>query len=182
MELKENKEYCSDDYWRLPEGERAELIHGQLYAMAPPGFLHQKLVMEISAAIHRFIKEKHGRCEVIPAPFAVNLDQEDKNWVEPDISVICDKEKITGRGCVGAPDLIIEVVSPSTRKADYCTKYMLYAESGVKEYWIVDPKRQTTMIYRFMEDFAPVIYPFAAEMESVVLPGLLVCIRKMLEG
>ena len=166
MELKEKKEYCSDDYWRLPEGERAELIHGQLYAMEPPGFLHQKLVMEISAAIHRFIKEKHGNCEVIPAPFAVNFD----------------KEKITERGCVGAPDLIIEVVSPSTRKADYCTKYMLYAESGVKEYWIVDPKRQTTMIYRFMEDFAPVIYPFAAETESAVLPGLLVCIRKMLEG
>lgn len=181
MALEEKKEYCSDDYWELPEGVRAELIHGQLYAMAPPpSFLHQKLVMEILAAIHRFIKEKKGNCEVIPAPFAINLDKEDKNWVEPDISLICDKEKITERGCVGAPDLIIEVVSPSTRKADYCTKYMLYAESGVREYWIVDPKKQTTMVYRFMEDFAPVIYPFAAEVEFAVLPGLSVCVEKVL--
>ena len=174
--------HTSKQYWNLPEGQRAELIDGHLYAMAPPGRIHQKLEGELYYIIKDYIKSNNGSCDIYPAPFAVNLDAEDKNWVEPDISVICDKEKITERGCVGAPDLIIEVVSPSTRKADYCTKYMLYAESGVKEYWIVDPKRQTTMIYRFMEDFAPVIYPFAAETESAVLPGLLVCIRKMLEG
>lgn len=180
MSLPERKEYTSDDYWKLPEGERAELINGQFYAMAPPGLVHQKLVTELLAAIHRHIRENQGQCEVVPAPFAVNLDEEDKNWVEPDISVICDRKKLTERGCVGAPDLIIEVVSPSSRKTDYCIKYMLYAETGVKEYWIVDPKKQMTMVYRFTEDIAPVIYPFAALVECAVLPRLSVNISGLL--
>lgn len=179
MPLPEKREYTSKDFWEQPEGERAELINGQFYAMAPPGYIHQKLVMGLSAAIHQHIKTNKGNCEVIPAPFAVNLDEEDKNWVEPDISVICDKKKITERGCLGAPDFIIEVVSPSTRKADYCTKYMLYAEAGVKEYWIVDPKKQMIMVYRFTEDIAPVIYPFTASVECAVLPGLAVNIAEL---
>ena len=94
----------SKDYWNLPEGHRAELINGQFYDMAPPSRIHQKLVSELTQTIGSHIKSKGGRCEVYPAPFAVNLDAEDKNWVEPDVSVICDKNKRTDSGCSGAPD------------------------------------------------------------------------------
>ena len=109
--------YTSDDYWNLPEDERAELIDGQFYAMAPPQpDPPWKLVMELSATLRDYIKSHGGNCKVYPSPFAVNLDAKDKDWVEPDISVICDKSKLTDRGCSGAPDLIVEIVSPSSRK------------------------------------------------------------------
>ena len=112
MPLPKKHLYNSEDYWSLPEGQRAELIDGQFYEMAPPSFKHQKLLIELAGTFREYIKSKSGDCEVIPAPFAVNLDAEDKNWVEPDISVICDKNKLTDRGCSGAPDLVVEIVSP----------------------------------------------------------------------
>lgn len=112
----------SEDYWNLPEGQRAELIDGHFYDMAPPSRIHQKLIMELSATIRQYIKDNSGSCEVYPAPFAVNLYADDKTYVEPDISVICDKNKLTDRGCKGAPDFIIEIVSPGSRKMDYSTK------------------------------------------------------------
>ena len=101
--------YTSEDYWKLPDGERAELIDGNFYNMAPPSQIHQRLVMELAGTIRDYIKHNHGNCQVYPAPFAVNLDAEDKNWVEPDVSVICDPDKLTDRGCCGAPDLIFEI-------------------------------------------------------------------------
>ena len=128
----------SEDYWNLPEGQRAELIDGHFYDMAPPSRIHQKLIMELSATIRQYIKDNSGSCEVYPAPFAVNLYADDKTYVEPDISVICDKNKLTDRGCKGAPDFIIEIVSPGSRKMDYSTKNALYSDAGVREYWIVD--------------------------------------------
>ncbi len=158
--------YTSDDYWNLPEGERAELINGQFYAMAPPGRIHQELVMELSATLRDYIKSQGGNCKVYPSPFAVNLDAENKNWVEPDISVICDKTKLTERGCSGAPDLIVEIVSPSSRKMDYVWKAGLYMDAGVREYWIVDPVKEFTTKYHFEEDSAPVIVPFSAELKA----------------
>lgn len=142
----------SKDYWNLPEGHRAELINGQFYDMAPPSRIHQKLVSELTQTIGSHIKSKGGRCEVYPAPFAVNLDAEDKNWVEPDVSVICDKNKLTDSGCSGAPDLVIEVVSASSRKMDYILKNTLYEQAGVKEYWIVDPLKGASTVYRYQED------------------------------
>ena len=160
--------YTSDDYWNLPEGERAELIDGQFYAMAPPSRIHQDLVMEVSATLRNYIKAHGGDCKVYPAPFAVNLDAEDKNWVEPDISVICDKTKLTDRGCSGAPDLIVEIVSPSSRKMDYVWKAGLYMDAGVREYWIVDPVKSCTTKYYFEEDSAPVIIPFSEEFKAEI--------------
>lgn len=114
MTFPKQRIYTSEDYWNLPEGQRAELIDGKLYDMAPPSYIHQKLIMELSATIRDYIRAHKGDCEVLPAPFAVNLTGNDKTWVEPDISVICDKNKLSDRGCEGAPDWIIEVVSPST--------------------------------------------------------------------
>ena len=173
--------YTSDDYWNLPEGERAELINGQFYAMAPPGRIHQKLVSELTQAIGSYIKFHGGDCEVYPAPFAVNLDAEDKNWVEPDISVICDKAKLTDRGCSGAPELIVEIVSPSSRKMDYVWKADLHGR-GVREYWIVDPVKECTTKYYFEEDSAPVIVPFSAELKAEIYQKQLsICIAGLLE-
>ena len=119
MPLFKKQPYTSEDYWNLPDGQRAELIDGQLYDMAPPNRIYQKLVHEISRAVGNHIAQAGGACEVYPAPFAVNLDAKDKDWVEPDISVICDKDKLTDRGCSGAPDWIVEIVSPSSRRMDY---------------------------------------------------------------
>lgn len=160
MPLPQKQTYTSEDYWNLPDGERAELIDGQLYAMAPPNFRHQKLVSELTQAIGQYVKSHGGNCEVIPAPFAINLNADDETYVEPDISVICDKNKLTDRGCDGAPDFIIEIVSPSSRRMDYNKKNGLYMDAGVREYWIVDPAKERTTVYRYEEDAAPVIFTF----------------------
>lgn len=168
MPLPQETTYTSEDYWNLPSGERAELINGRFYAMAPPNRIHQKLVSELTIAIGQYIKTTGGDCEIYPAPFAVNLDKNDKNWVEPDISVICDKNKLTKKGCSGAPDFIIEIVSPTSRKTDYTQKNALYSETGVREYWIIDPAKERTTVYHYEEDAAPTIYPFTQELTAAI--------------
>ena len=92
--------------------------------------------------IGQYLDQIHSSCELYPAPFAVNIDGNDQNWVEPDISIICDKKKLTPKGCTGAPDFIIEIVSPSSRRMDYIIKNSLYSSAGVREYWIVDPEKE----------------------------------------
>lgn len=173
--------YTADDYWNLPEGERAELIDGQFYAMAPPNTIHQNLVSEFTRIIGNFIKSNNGKCKVFPAPFAVNLDADSKNWIEPDISVICDKNKLTDKCCSGAPDWIIEVVSPSSRKMDYLKKTIMYLDSGVHEYWIVDPTKERTTIYQSEEDVAPVIIPFNQPIAVGIFTDLNIVIAELLD-
>lgn len=181
MPLPKRKSYTSDDYWNLPDGQRAELIDGQLYDMAPPYRIHQKLISELHFALKKYITSQNGNCEIYPAPFAVNLDADDRNWIEPDISVICDPEKLTDRGCEGAPDFIIEVVSPSSRKMDYSVKNAVYSESGVREYWIVDPAKERTTVYRYEEDSAPMIVPFDLPIQVGIYPDLRVNIAELLK-
>lgn len=165
--------YHAEDYWNLPDGERAELIDGQFYDMAPPKRIHQKLVSELTQEIGAYLKQNGCGCEIYPAPFAVNLDAREQNWVEPDLSVICDPEKLTDRGCKGAPDLIIEIVSPGSIKMDYIRKTALYAEAGVREYWIADPEQRRVMVYYFeAEDSVPAIYPFDKMVPSGIFPEL----------
>lgn len=127
------------------------------------------------------MKSRDGNSEVYPAPFAVNLDANDKNWVEPDISVICDKNKLTDRGCSGAPDFIIEVVSPSSRKHDYSLKNALYSQAGVREYWIVDPEKERTTLYRYEEDAAPTIIPFDDDIQAGIYQTLSINISELLK-
>ena len=149
MALAKETCYTIEDIYNLPEGKRAELIDGQIYFMAPPTYRHQKIVIKLSQKIANYIDSKNGSCEVLPAPFAVFLTKNQKNYVEPDISVICDKSKITKHGCVGSPDWIIEIVSPSSRQMDYFTKLFKYHSSNVREYWIVDPLKNRIMVYQF---------------------------------
>lgn len=181
MPLPREHHYTSEDYWNLPEGHRAELIDGQLYNMAPPSRMHQKLISQFMLVLGQYIRDHHGTCEVYPAPFAVNLDAEDKDWVEPDISVICDTSKLDDRGCNGAPDLVVEVVSPSSRRIDYSTKNALYSEAGVREYWIVDPEKERTTVYRYEDDAAPIIYPFADNIPVGIFPGLAINVADLLK-
>lgn len=150
MPLPQNvNRYSSEDYWNQPDGQRSELIDGQFYNMAPPSRMHQEILGSLHATIYNYVKERQGDCHVYPAPFAVNLDADDKNWVEPDISVICDKNKLTDRGCSGAPDWIIEITSPSTQGHDYLKKLWLYQKYNVREYWIVNPSAKSVMVYDF---------------------------------
>ena len=181
MPLLKNDQYTSEDYWNLPEEERAELVNGKFYDMAPPSRIHQKLVMELSATIREYIKKNHGSCEVYPAPFAVNLDADDKDWVEPDVSVICDPNKLTDRGCSGAPDLIFEIVSPSSRKMDYSLKNTIYSQAGVREYWIVDPAKEKVVVYCYENDSDPCLYSFDADVPVGIYPGLTIRIRDLLK-
>lgn len=141
--------YTLDDIYSLPDGTRAELIDGQIYYMSPPTRKHQRIVGELFRKISNYIEKRNGACEVDIAPFAVFLNQDNKNYVEPDISVICDKNKLTDKGCNGSPDCIIEVVSPSSKRMDYLIKLLKYQTAGVREYWIVDPDKNRIIVYNF---------------------------------
>lgn len=180
MPLPKMESYTSEDYWNLPEGTRAELIGGKLYNMAPPSRIHQELVSGFHYVLRKYISDNHGQCRVYPAPFAVNLDAEDKNWVEPDISVICDPLKLTDRGCAGAPDLIMEIVSPSSRKMDYSLKNALYSQSGIREYWIVDPAKEKVVVYCYEQDDDPSLYTFDTDIPVGIYPGLTIRIKDLL--
>lgn len=149
MALAQESLYTIDDIYSLPDGIRAELIDGQIYYMAPPTRRHQRIAGELFAAIREYINANNGSCEVDIAPFAVFLNEDDMNYVEPDISVICDSNKLTEKGCTGAPDWIIEIVSSGSRRMDYFTKLFKYRTAGVREYWIVDPEKNRILVYDF---------------------------------
>ena len=172
--------YTIEDIYALPNGQRAELIDGCIYNMAPPNRIHQKLINRLSQKLTNYIDSKNGDCEVYPPPFAVFLD-DDKTYVEPDISVICDKNKLDDRGCNGAPDFVIEVVSPNSRKMDYSIKNGKYAAAGVREYWIVDPDKERTTIYQFDEDATPMIALFSQPIQSGIYCDLTVNISELLD-
>lgn len=143
----QEKVYTEEDYYNLPEDVRAELIDGRIYYQAAPNRKHQRISGELYTIINNYIKSRKGSCQVYAAPFAVKLFKDRKNIVEPDISVICDRDKLTDRGCTGAPDWIIEIVSPGSSSHDYIRKLNLYAEAGVREYWIVDPRTEKITVY-----------------------------------
>jgi len=150
--LRREGNYTIEDIYALPDCERAELIGGKIYYMAPPSWNHQKISRKLHQAIANYIDSNHGDCEALAAPFAVFLNEGGTDYVEPDISVICDLTKLDDRGCHGAPDWIIEIVSPSSKPRDYMTKLFLYRTAGVREYWIVDPGKQMTTVYAFEKD------------------------------
>ena len=171
MPLPKITEYTAEDYWSLPDGVRAELIDGQLWNLASPSRRHQEILNRLATDLTNHIDSHGGSCKVYPAPFAVNLFGDESTFVEPDISVVCNRSKLSDRGCEGAPDLVVEIVSPSNPGMDYFSKLDLYQRAGVREYWICDPEKNRTLVYRFEEDSAPLIYPFSELVPSDVLPG-----------
>ena len=152
----EETRYTFADALTWGEDERIEIIDGEAFMMAPPLRVHQSILMALSAQIHDFLRGK--TCKVYPAPFAVRLFEENGDhpedvdtMVEPDITVVCDPDKLDKYGCKGAPDMVIEILSPSTRRHDLAVKYRLYQRAGVREYWIVDPDGKTVQVFR-LED------------------------------
>ncbi len=148
----EKARYTFADVLAWDENERAELIDGEVFLMAPPSSTHQEISMEIARQLANFLEGK--RCKVYPAPFGVRLFEKDgeapedvDTMVEPDISVVCDKSKIDQHGCKGAPDLVMEILSPSTRRHDRLVKLNLYQRAGVREYWIVDPENKAVQVF-----------------------------------
>ncbi len=175
MALPPKRLYTIDDIYALPDNHRAELIDGRIYDMAPPNTMHQRLVSEFTITIGNHIRSKKGSCRVFPAPFAVFLNKDNKNYVEPDISVICDKSKIDDYGCSGAPDWVIEVISPSTERMDYGIKLFKYRSAGVREYWIVNPAKGIVNVYDFEHDEKTRLYDFDDNISSCIYEDL--CIR-----
>lgn len=165
--------YTIDDIYALPAGQRAELIEGKIYYMAPPNTKHQTLVMDLSYQIKDYINRNNGECNVFPAPFAVFLNENDRNYVEPDISVICDKNKITDKGCNGTPDWVIEIVSLSSKSMDYFIKLFKYRTSGVREYWIVDPIKQRVTVYFFEKELVEE-YSFGTDIPVGIYGGFII--------
>ncbi len=168
--LRQEEIYTIDDIYALPDGERAELIDGKIYYMAPPNTKHQMLVSELHYQIKDYIKHNNGECNVFPAPFAVFLNENDKNYVEPDISVICDRDKLSDKGCNGAPDWVIEIVSPSSKSMDYLTKLFKYRTAGVREYWIVDSIKQRVTVYFFEKELVEE-YSFGTDIPVGIYDG-----------
>lgn len=169
------EKYTTDFIYSLPDGQRAEIINGHIYYMAPPSRRHQELVSEISFAFMTYIKSNEGECKVYPAPFAVFISKNNTNYVEPDISIICDKNKLTDKGCNGAPDLVVEIVSPSSRQMDYHTKLFKYRAAGVREYWIVDSEKERVQIHNFdpgEEEDSFVEYTFTEAIKGFLFPEM----------
>ena len=180
MALAQERIYTIDDIYALPDGQRAELIDGQMYMMAPPNTRHQSLVSEFTITIGSYIRSKGGNCKVFPAPFAVYLNKDDQNYVEPDISVICDKSKLNDKGCSGAPDWIIEIISPSTSRIDYGVKLFKYRTAGVREYWIVNPMKKTVTVYDFENEEKTNQYDFDETIASCIYENLKINIADLL--
>ncbi len=171
--LRKEEIYTIDDIYALPDGERAELIDGKIYYMAPPSRTHQRISGKLYQTIANYIDSKGGKCEIYAAPFAVFLNDDDINYLEPDISVICDQSKLDDKGCHGAPDWVIEVVSPSSKPRDYMAKLFKYRNAGVMEYWIIDPDKQMTMVYGFEKDIVEQ-YNFGEDVPSGIYEGFVI--------
>ena len=180
MALAQEKTYSISDIYALPEGQRAELIDGQLYNMAPPSTAHQKISWKLHQTIANYISSQNGNCDIYAAPFAVFLNADDKNYVEPDLSVICDRSKINDRGCLGAPDWIIEIVSPSTQQMDYGIKLFKYRTAGVLEYWIVNPMLHTVTVYDFAHGKKTCQYSFEDNIPVCIYKNFNICLSKII--
>ena len=174
-QVKKQGEYTVADYYALPDDRRHELIDGILYDMAAPTVTHQEIAFEIAVALRKYIKDKGGKCKVFMSPVDVQLDKDDKTMVQPDVFILCDQRKNVGKCIYGAPDMVIEVTSPSTRKKDFGKKLEKYADAGVREYWIVDAENQKVIVYDLGEDFGEnmdlVIYGMDGEVPVAIYGG-----------
>lgn len=158
--VKRQGEYTLEDYLALPEERRVELIDGVFYDMAAPLAGHQAIGGEICRKIRNFISDNKGKCIPLNAPVDVQLDCDDKTVVQPDVLVICDRDKFKNGRVFGAPDFVLEVLSPSTSKKDCTLKLGKYCEAGVRECWIVDPKKKRVLVYHFEVEECLTLYTF----------------------
>ncbi len=166
MDLPMEKErYTFADALTWSGNERVEIIYGEAYMMSPPSRMHQEISGELFGQLFSFLRDK--TCKVYYAPFAVrpfakkeDAPEDEDTMLEPDLTVVFDPEKLDDYGCKGAPDLVIEILSPSTRRHDLSVKYRIYQRSGVREYWIVDPEGKTVQVFKLEDGLynAPDVY------------------------
>lgn len=158
---KQPGEYTIEDYYAWPKDQRVELIDGTIYIMEAPGVVHQRIAGRILSRLDASIEKRKGSCIPLPSPVDVRLDCDDKTMLQPDLIIVCDKDKIKRWGIMGAPDFILEILSRSTRRKDCTKKLQKYCDVGVREYWIIDPEKKILLTYDFMHDNLPCIYPLA---------------------
>lgn len=168
---KKQGEYTLDDYYALPEDQRVELIDGVFYEMLAPRSVHQLLCGEIFHRLMMHIRENKGKCIPLISPIDVQLDCDDRTMVEPDVVVLCDRNKLTEKVIYGAPDFVVEILSPSTRRKDISTKLMKYTQAGVREYWVVDPDKKKVVVYDIEHEELPVIYNFEDKVPVRIMGG-----------
>ena len=154
LNLDESIRYTYADYLTWLDDKRRELINGFIHLMSAPLRRHARVTSQLNNRMDTFIRKNKGKCHVYHAPFDIRLPlqgslDDDKIYdvVQPDICVVCDRAKLDEKGCIGAPDLIVEVLSPSTLKYDWNYKFNLYEAAGVREYWIVDPKAKVVNVF-----------------------------------
>lgn len=163
-----------EQYEALPENRRVEVFESVVYDMASPSQIHQSILLELSTLLNAYVKEKRGNCKVFPAPFDVLLSDSPLTIVQPDIMIVCDENKLDGKRCNGAPDFIIEIVSPGNPSDDYIRKLYYYKNYGVREYWIVDPKRRTITVNYFESDLINVTYSFDSTIKVNIYSDLMI--------
>ena len=164
-------EYTIEDYYALPDDNRYELIDGVLYDMAAPSYVHQILLAFLVRKLGGFVEANKGKCIVVPAPLDVQLDMDDRTMVQPDVVVMCSRDRVRMKGAYGAPDLVIEILSPSTAAKDTLIKLPKYRNAGVRECWIVDPVKKQVWAYFFENGFTPVRYSFAEKVPVMIWDG-----------
>ena len=158
--LRNDHKYTIDDYYALPDDQRAELIDGVFYDMVSPRVIHQIIIGELFMQLKQCEKKHKGACRVLLSPCDVQLDCDQYTMLQPDLLVVCDWSKVKERVCYGAPDLVIEVLSPSSRSRDCVLKLNKYMNAGVQEYWIIDPEYLKVIVYRLDEENHFRVYTF----------------------
>lgn len=149
---KMQREYTIEDYFAIPDRIHVELIDSVLYEKESPTFAHQKIAGEIYRQIANYIIDNNDKYEAAIAPVDVQLDGDEKTIVQPDILILCDAEKIIKGRVFGAPDFVVEVISPETKRKDYFKKLEKYENAGVREYWILDPFKKQLLVFFFEKD------------------------------
>lgn len=161
--VKKQGEYTLEDYYKIPDERRVELIDGVIYDMSSPTSAHQLIAGLIYSKMISHVLDKKGKCLPMISPIDVQLDCDNKTMVQPDVVIVCDRDKIINRCIYGAPDFIIEVISRSSTKRDSVIKLNKYLNAGVREYWMIDPNRKKIIVYNFETENYPVIYGFDAK-------------------
>ena len=164
-------EYTLANYYALPDDRRVELIDGVIYDMSSPESIHQILITSIWKDLFNYISDRKGNCLPMIAPLDVQLDRDDRTMVQPDVLVVCDRSKVVRRCVYGAPDFVVEILSPSTWEKDMYVKLGKYESAGVREYWIVDPKKKRVLVYDFEHTDFPALYTFTDQIPVGIFDG-----------
>lgn len=173
---KEQGEYTKEDYYMIPDEYRVELIEGKIHKLNTPSTVHQVIIGELFLDFRNYIRSGKGGCVPLVSPYSVELETGKDTVVQPDLMIICEERRkdLKPGHMYGAPDLVMEVLSPSTKRVDMLEKLHVYQISGVREYWIVDPYDKRVLVYDFQSEITPAIYGFRDKVPVGIYSGDLV--------